>query len=104
MKHAVEMDSVAVMYDVHTKFNKDRFLFLSSTALRGLWLPSQLAAMHFVPVLSLPIYPSSFTSRNHLLLGLPLPRTPNSSPFNKHFGALSLSMTQPTKRVSLSWT
>jgi hypothetical protein len=29
------------------------FFFLSSTALGGLWLPSQLAAMYFVPVLSL---------------------------------------------------
>jgi hypothetical protein len=36
------------------------FFFLSSTALGGLWLPSQLAAMYFVHVLSLSIYQSSF--------------------------------------------
>jgi hypothetical protein len=29
------------------------FFFLSSTAIGGLWLPSQLAAMYFVPVLPL---------------------------------------------------
>jgi hypothetical protein len=34
--------------------------FLSSTAVGGLWLPSQLAAMYFVPALSLSIYQSSF--------------------------------------------
>jgi hypothetical protein len=36
------------------------FFFLSSTALGGLWLPSQLASMYFVPVPSLSIYQSSF--------------------------------------------
>jgi hypothetical protein len=36
------------------------FLFLSSTTLGGLWLPSQLAAMYFVRVLSLSIYQTSF--------------------------------------------
>jgi hypothetical protein len=35
---------------------------------------------------------SSFTSWSHLFLGLPLLLTPKSSPFNKHFGALSLSI------------
>jgi hypothetical protein len=32
------------------------FFFLSSTTLGGLWLPLQLAATHFVPMLSLSIY------------------------------------------------
>jgi hypothetical protein len=36
------------------------FFILSSTALGELRLPSQLAAMHFVPVLSLSIYQCSF--------------------------------------------
>jgi hypothetical protein len=35
---------------------------------------------------------SSFTSWSHLFLCLPLLRTPKSSPFNKHFGILSLSI------------
>jgi hypothetical protein len=35
---------------------------------------------------------SSFTSWSHLLLGLPLLRTPQSSPSNKHFRVFSLSI------------
>jgi hypothetical protein len=36
------------------------FFFLSSTALGGLWLSSQLAASYFVPALSLSIHQFSF--------------------------------------------